>query len=230
MILNNAIVIWGLWAMLFDGKPDQRELTVYFLILNGVLTTAWGSVCFLFGGFHALGKHVEDGSLEPMLSTPRHPLLLVGLSESLLPALGDVIQGVLNMAVLFFLAPVEQAIRCVVFTGICATAVVGLFVATGSIPFFVKRGNGLAYLLREICLSLSFYPTGKVFTGQARIVLYLTPAALLGVLPVSAIESGSWRLATASALGAFSFLWLSIRIFQTGLRRYQTTNYVTARS
>jgi ABC-type uncharacterized transport system permease subunit len=229
MILNNAIVLWGLWAMLFDGKPDARELTVYFVALNGMLTIAWGSVCFFLGGLHSLGHYVDEGALEPMLSTPRHPLVMAGISDSMAPALGDMIQGFLNIAVLFWIATPAETVRCLLFTGICATAVVGLFILTGSVPFFVKRGNNLALLLREVCLSMSFYPMGKVFTTSGRFLLYITPAAVTGFLPITAIESGSLSDALIAVAAAGVFLILAINVFTIGLRRYQTASYVTAR-
>jgi hypothetical protein len=49
MIVNNFIVLWGLWAMLFHGKPDGERLTIYFLSLNAMVTIAWGAVCFFIG-------------------------------------------------------------------------------------------------------------------------------------------------------------------------------------
>ncbi len=87
MIINNLIVLWGLWAMLFYNKPNGASLTVYFISLNAMIAIAWGSLLFFVGGFRSLGEYIEEGSLEPMLSTPRHPLVLVGLSQSSTPAL-----------------------------------------------------------------------------------------------------------------------------------------------
>ncbi len=230
MIINNVIILWGLWAMLFDGKPDAQLLTIYFLSLNAMVTIAWGSICFFFGGVRSIAEYVEEGTLEPMLATPRQPLLLVGISQSITPALGDLIQGACNLVALFFMAPVSLALRCIAFTLVSGVAFLGLFILTGSIAFFVKRGNALANLLLETNLSLSFYPTGKVFTDKGRILLFLTPAAVTGVLPMSAIENGSWESATISALAAGLFLWFSVQVFSLGLKRYQTASYVSARN
>lgn len=230
MIVNNCIVLWGLWAMLFDGKPDGQKLTIYFLSLNAMVTIAWGSICFFLGGVRSIGEYIEEGTLEPMLATPRQPLLLVGISQSIMPALGDIIQGCCNLVALFFLAPLEMAGRCMVFTLVSATAFLGLFILTGSIPFFVRRGNALSQLLLECNLSLSFYPTGKIFSDRGRILLYLTPAAVTGVLPMTAIDNGSWQSALVALFAAVFFLWLAIRVFQFGLKRYQSSSYVMARN
>lgn len=229
MIVNNLIVLWGLWAMLFHGKPDGEKMTVYFLALNAMITIAWGSVCFFFGGVQSLGQFVEEGTLEPMLATPRNPLLLVGMSQSSAPALGDLIQGACNVIAIFYLASWDLGLRCLLFTFISGIAFLGLFILMGSIPFFVARGNALANLLLECNLSLSFYPTGKIFSDRGRWLLFLTPAAVTGVLPITAIDEGTWASGMTSLVAAVSFLWLAMQVFRIGLRRYQSSSYVLAR-
>lgn len=202
MIVNNAIVLWGLWAMLFDGKPNSHALTIYFLALNAMLTVAWGTACVVFGGLYSLNTYIDEGSLEPMMATPRPTILLVAISKSLPAALGDIVQGLISL---------------------------GVFVLTGSLPFFVKRGSNLSLLLREVCLSLSFYPTGKVFGGAGRLFLFLTPAAVIGLLPMGAVENGTWSAAAVSIAASCFLLWISLKVFSSGLTRYQTASYVSAR-
>jgi ABC-type uncharacterized transport system permease subunit len=230
MITNNLIVMWGLWAMLFDGKPDAHHMTLYFIALNAMITVAWGSVCFFIGGVRWIGEYVEEGTLEPMLATPRDPLLLVAISQIITPALGDILQGLLGLAVLAYLAPFAMFVRCVLFTVVSATAFLGLFILMGSIPFFVRRGNALSQLLLECNLSLSFYPTGQVFTDRGRILLLLTPAAVTGVLPMEAIDTGTASTMVTSIVGACVFLWLAVQVFRQGLQRYQSASYVTVRT
>jgi ABC-type uncharacterized transport system permease subunit len=230
MIINNLIILWGLWAMLFQGKPGGEKLMIYFLALNGMITVAWGSICYFFGGVQNLGEYIEEGTLEPMLATPRSPLLLVGISKSSAPAMGDLIQGIGNLIALFFLADFGMALRCLLFTFVSGLAFLGLFVLMGSIPFFFSRGNALGNLLLECNLSLSFYPTGKIFSERGRMLLYLTPAAVTGILPITAIEEGTLYAGLISLVGSVFFLWLATFVFRLGLRRYQSSSYVIARA
>lgn len=229
MIINNVIVIWGLWAMLFDGKPDGNQLTIYFLCLNSIITISWGSILFFLGGLRTLAQHVEEGTLEPMLSTPRHPIFLAAISESSTPALGDIIQGIINLGVVFYLAGFMMAIRCFFFVFVSAIGFMGLFILAGAIPFFLKRGNSFAQLFIECNLSFSFYPTGKIFSDYGKILLYLIPAAFTGILPMNAVESGNWIQALVAIAGAASFFSISVFIFMKGLKNYQSSSYVTAR-
>jgi ABC-2 type transport system permease protein len=229
MMINNSIILWGLWVMLFDGKPDSEQLTVYFLSLNSMVTLAWGSLTFFIGGIRLLARYAEEGSLDSMLATPRNPLILIGISASETPALGDILQGLCSLAALSFLAPGALVVRCIFFTIVSAVGFLGLFILTGSIPFFIRRGSALADLVLECNLSLSFYPTGKIFTDKGRYLIYLTPAAFTAILPITAIESGGWGSALTAIAGATIFLWLAIQFFFFGIKRYQSTNYVGAR-
>lgn len=230
MIINNVIVIWGLWAMLFDGKPDGQQLTIYFLCLNSIVTISWGSILFFLGGLRNLAVHVEEGTLEPMLSTPRHPIFLVAISESSTPALGDIIQGFINLIVVFYLAGAMIALRSFFFVFVSTIGFMGLFILAGSIPFFLKRGNSFAQLFIECNLSFSFYPSGKIFSDYGKILLYLIPAAFTGVLPMNAVESASWVHAIIAILGAVGFFLLAVNIFMRGLKNYQSSSYVAARA
>lgn len=229
-IINNVIVLWGLWVMLFDGKPDSEILTLYFLSLNAMVTIAWGANGFFMGGFRYLGEYIEEGSLEPMLSTPRHPLLLVGVSQSSTPALGDLLQGFINLIALSFLAPPDMVLRCVVFTIVSAIAFLGMFIIIGSIPFFISRGSALSQLLIECNLSLAFYPSGKVFSGVGLALLFLTPAAFAGILPMQAVETGDAVVALFAFTGALTLFFISVQVFNLGLKRYQSTHYISLRS
>ena len=233
MIINNAIVLWGLWAMLFDGKPDGKHLTMYFLCLNSIVTISWGSILFFLGGLRNLALHVEEGTLEPMLSTPRHPLLLVAISESSTPALGDILQRLCNLFAIFYLAGAMLALRSFLLVFVSIIGFMGLFILAGAIPFFLKRGNSFAQLFIECNLSFSFYPSGKIFSDYGKILLYLIPAAFTGILPMAAIETASWVnaiIAIIAIIGAIIFFLLSISVFMKGLNNYQSSSYVAARA
>lgn len=230
MVINNLIVLWGLWVMLFDGKVDGDRLAINFIALNAMITVAWGSIEFFAGGMRALADYIEDGTLEPMLATPRNPLILIGISQSSAPALGDILQGFVNLAFLFATAPLGLASGCFAFTFVSAAGFLGLFIFAGSLGFFLPRGSTLARLLIECNLSFSFYPSGQVFDGKGRLFLYVLPAAAAAILPMDAIEQGTWGAAGISIVAALGFLLVACRIFALGLKRYQTASYVSARA
>ncbi len=230
MFLNNVIVLWALWVMLFHGKPQNESLFPYYMALNAMILLAWGGVTFCLGGLRALGEYIDEGTLEPMLSTPRHPLFLVAVSRSSPVALGDVAQGVLTIIALFWIASPDFALRTLAMTSLSIVGVIAVFIIAGSLSFFLNRGANVGQLLVETSLSFSFYPSGKVFTDRMRVLLYVIPAAGMTFLPMEAVELPSWRNILFATMASFGFLGLGLMLFKHGLKNYRTANYVGARS
>lgn len=228
MLVNNVIFFAGFWAMLFAGKPQNAELLPYFVALACMVMTSWGFVTFFFGGLRWIGDYVVEGTLEPMLATPRDVIYLAAISRSQAIALGDLSMGVLGILAIALKLGVKLALLTVAGAAISAIGFAALFVLTGAVALFVPRGNHIGQLLVEMTISMSTYPTGKMFSGAGRIVLLLTPAAVAAVLPIEAVEEASWRafaLAIAASFGAFAG---AVGIFRLGLRRYRAVSLIGA--
>ena len=142
------------------------------------------------------------------------------------PAVGGIDDGHL----MFHIAPLDYAFRCMFCVIIATVGFLGLFILAGSIPFYLKRAGNLSGLLIECNLSLSFYPTGKIFTGQGRLLLLLTPAATTGVLPMQWIEDGDWQSGLMTLSAAVFLLFVALQVFKFGVRKYQSVSYVTLRT
>ena len=228
MLVNNVIFLVGIWGMLFAGKPVNSQLLPYYIALNAVVMTSWGVVNFLWGGLRSLGEMISEGTLEPMLATPRDPLILAGISRSHPVALGDLIMGVFGMGLIAVEISGPMALRTALATLVSIIGFTGLFVSAGALCFFIPRGNRVGYLFIELVLSLSVYPTGKIFAGAGRIVLLATPAAVTAILPLEAVEdAGVWQFVQAFA-GALGFLALSVVFFRAGLKRYRAVSLIGA--
>ena len=229
MVFNNVFFIFGAWMMLFAGKDQNSALLPYFLALNGIVAAAWGAVCFFAGGLRSLGELVDEGQLEPMLATPRDPLFLAALSRSHPSGLGDMIQGFGNFILLAAMGHGAIALRCLPATLISMVGFASVFTLAGAISFYVQRGANAGGLLIESTVSLSSYPTGKLFPGPGRFLLYLTPAAATGILPGDAAESGTPQAFALALLAVGLLAALSGWMFKRGLRRYRSLSLVGAR-
>jgi len=226
MVINNVIFLAGLWGMLFAGKPKNAELLFYYIALTAVVMTSWGSVNFFFGGLRSLGDLITDGMLEPMLATPRDPIYLAAISKSHPIALGDLLMGLLGLTAVFFQFSPVMGYKCLFASALSSLAFAGLFIFAGSISFFVSRGNQVGHLLIELTVSMSTYPTGKMFTGPERILLLLTPAAATAVLPVDAVEKAGTKFFLIALLAAVGFFIFSVLIFRIGLSRYRSVSLI----
>lgn len=113
---------------------------------------------------------------------------------------------------------------------ISAVGVVSLFILAGSASLFIPRGSYVGNLVIEVTLSLSVYPTGKMFSGPERVVLFLTPAAVVAVLPLEAVEHPSMQTFGLAMTAAIFVFVGSVAIFRVGVRRYRSVSLIEARS
>lgn len=227
MVMNNVIFLIGMWGMLFVGKPEHQSLLYYYLALNTLVMLAWGAINFFFGGWIDLGDLIVNGSFESKLATPRHPLFLVA-THSLHPsALGDFLMGIIGIILLFALDLPGMAIRTLVASLIAFIALFSLYIFSGSLAFFFPRGNMISLLIREMTISLSCYPIGKIFPGGlGRLLLLMTPAASISLLPMEWIETSGLKECFYSLLAVLLTLFISLRVYSIGVKRYQTINYI----
>jgi ABC-type uncharacterized transport system permease subunit len=229
MFVNNIIFLVGMWGLLFAGKPQNDGVRPYFFALTFVVMLSWGSLNFLLCGYRLLGDLITDGELEPLLATPRAPLGLIAVSRSSPFALGDVIMGLMGIIWLGWAFGPDIGLRASAAALISMIGFAALFIGAGSLAFFIPRGSNVAQFIIEAMLSLSVYPSGKIFSDWGRMIVLLTPAAATGVLPLDFVENGTvWNFGLALGV-AFLFLALALAFFQSGLKRYQTISLISAR-
>ena len=114
MVINNTIVLYALWLMLFAGKSHNQEFFPYVLALLGLVNTSWGVINFCSGGLKNLAINIENGSFETYLGIPRHPLILTAISASNPIAFGDIIQGIINVIIAGFLTDYVMVIKMII--------------------------------------------------------------------------------------------------------------------
>jgi ABC-type uncharacterized transport system permease subunit len=227
MIINNCIFLAGMWGMLFAGKPENESFAIYYVALNALFMLAWGAINFLMGGFQELGELIVSGQFESKLSTPRHPLWLVGFHGLHPSALGDFLMGLFGIGLLFYWGRDGLALRILFGSGLTFFSLFGLFVITGSLAFYVPRGNQLAQLFREMTVSLSVYPLERVFSsGLGRWLLLATPAGFVTLLPMHWVESGSGVDLIVAAGGVVLFDGMALLFYTLGVKKFQTVSLI----
>lgn len=229
MIVNNLLFLYGMWLMLFDGKEKNQELWPYYLTMTVLAYVGWGVINFFTGGLRTMGDIIDNGQLEPMLGTPRSPLLLIAFSHSSATALGDLLQGLVTLGILFWIGSLDWALRAAFSCLIVIIGFATVFIAAGTLTFFMSRGSSLSNFIIESTLSFTMYPMPKILGGGSRWILYAIPATLTATLPMSWVEQAQWgtflAMLTVTALGFF----LSTQFFNLGLKRYRAASYIISR-
>lgn len=229
MIVNNILFLYGMWLMMFAGKAQNQLIFPYYLTLTSLAYIGWGTLNFFVGGLRELGDIIDDGSLEPMLGTPRHPLFLVAISRSSVTALGDFLQGIFTLAFLYWYTDYTWALRATLSSVIVVIAFSSIFIAAGTLAFFMNRGASLSVFIIESTLSFTMYPVTKILEGNSRMLLYLIPAVLTATLPMAWIEKADWPAFLMMIAATSLCFLLSVFFFNFGVKNYRASNYVSTK-
>lgn len=224
MIVNNALALTGIWAMLFAGRSEWNETRDLFLMMNFTLMIGWGIVHVFLGGITNLDSQINRGSLDLALTAPRHPFFLLSLTRSYLPAWGDILMGGLGIG--YFLLQ-KGILSFLVGFSLCAFATIAMysfFLLIGCQAFWFRRTDAGRSVLLNICLALNSYP---IFDERGpRWVIMLTALFLVGVIPAQYFSHSSWQLLTIEIVGSICFFVVASLVFNLGLRRYQSVSVI----
>ena len=219
MMLNNATFFIFWWALM-RRVPDLRGWVLAdVMVLFGIVAAGFGLAVTFAGGVWELGRIIDEGELDTLLTQPK-PVLLHALGLRLKASgFGDVISG---LAFLAFSGRVTWSAVPFVAAAIVASAVVS--VACGvvffSLTFWLGRIDTLARQLWELLLTFSLYPE-PLFGGLLRLALFtILPAAFVGYLPARIAQNRSLGDALILLAAAGGYLTFAVAVFGRGLRRY----------
>jgi ABC-2 type transport system permease protein len=110
-------------------------------------------------------------------------------------------------------------VLCVLASAVAFTATCVLLF---SLAFWARRTHVLSRQLLDILITVSLYPDA-LFTGALRVVLFtVLPAGIVAYLPMHVLRDGS-LFELCVLLGAVAaYVWLAVRVFDAGLRRYSS--------
>jgi ABC-2 type transport system permease protein len=219
MAVNN-LTFFVFWWVLMRRVPVLRGWRLGDIqVLFGVVAAGFGLGVTLAGGVRYLGRLIDEGELDTLLTQPK-PVLAHALGLRLQASgFGDVLSGIAFIACS---GQVSWRALPLVLLAIIASAVV--VVACGivffSLAFWLGNVDSLARQLWELLITFSLYPE-PLFGGMLRLILFtLLPAGFVGYLPARLVESPSVALALLLVAGAGIYLAVAVLVFERGLRRY----------
>jgi ABC-2 type transport system permease protein len=219
MALNN-LTFFVFWWALMQRVPVLRGWRLGDIqMLFGVVAAGFGLAVTVAGGVRHLGRFIDEGVLDTLLTQPR-PVLLYALGlRSQASGVGDMLSGIAFIAWSGQLS--WRALPLIAFA-ILASALV--LIACGivffSLAFWLGRVETLARQLWELLITFSLYPE-PLFGGMLRLVLFtVLPAGFVGYIPARLLRSPSFALVLLMTAAIAVYLAIAILVFDRGLRRY----------
>jgi len=223
MALNN-FTFFVFWWVLMRRVPSLGGWRVGDIqLLFGLVAVAFGLTVTLAGGVRHLGRLIDEGDLDTLLTQPKS-VLVHALGMRLQPSgFGDVLSGLIFIA---FSGQVAWRDVPTLLLAIVASALV--FVACGivffSLAFWLGKIDSIARQLWELLITFSMYPE-PLFGGMLRVVLFtVLPAGFVGYLPARVVHAPSSAEITTLLVGAGGYLATAVWVFNRGLRRYASGN------
>jgi ABC-2 type transport system permease protein len=219
MALNN-FTFFVFWWVLMRRVPSVRGWRVGDIqLLFGLVAVAFGLTVTLAGGVRHLGRLIDEGDLDTLLTQPKS-VLVHALGMRLQPSgFGDVLSGLIFIALSGQVAWRDAPILVL---AIVASALV--FVACGivffSLAFWLGKIDSIARQLWELLITFSMYPE-PLFGGMLRLALVtVLPAGFVGYLPARVVHAPSNAAIATLLAGACAYLVTAVWVFNRGLRRY----------
>ena len=219
MALNNFTFFVFWWVLMRRVTTLRGWQLADVQLLFGLVAVSVGLTVTVAGGVRHLGRLIENGDLDTLLTQPRSVLVYALGIRSQPSGAGDLLSGLIFIATS---GEVAWHTVPVLVVALLASAVV--FLACGivffSLAFWLGHVETLARQLWELLITFSLYPE-PLFGGVLRLALFtVLPAGFVAYLPVRVVQAPSVPLVCLLALGAGAYLGLAVLMFDRGLRRY----------
>lgn len=219
MALNNFTFFVFWWALMRHVPSIRGWRLGDIALLYGIVAVAFGLAVSLAGGVRHLGRFIEEGDLDTLLTQPRSVLVYALGLRSQPSGVGDVLSG---MMFIVWSGEVSWSTLPLLVAAIVAGSLI--FVSCGivffSLAFWLGKVETVSRQLWELLITFSLYPE-PLFGGALRLALFtLLPAGFVGYIPTRVVQTPSVQDMVLLVGGAIAYMGLAVMVFERGLRRY----------
>lgn len=227
MMLNNACMV-AQWLVLFSLKSEYGGYTFkHIILLWGLASGTYGVAHAFFYKTFSLSNSINSGKLDSFIVQPKNILLSVVTSEVSVSAIGDILFAI--VCCLIYSLNIKLLL---IFSLFCITG--GIMVAAiatilHSLSFWIGNADLLAQSETDALIFFATYPEG-IFKGIIRILLFtIIPVGLTNYLPVKMLITGDYKLLLINIGVCIIAILTAFLVFYRGLKRYSSSNLMSAR-
>lgn len=227
MVANNAIMLLQ-WVILFSFTDNIGGYAFNDVVLLwGLSASTFGFAHMLFMNVRMLPGYITGGKLDAYLVQPKNALINVACGRMGVSAIGDLLYGL--VLALIVRRSLSSLLLFMFFTATGGIVLTAFYTLSGCLAFWLTHSEDLSDSLNGIVVNFATYPEG-LFDGMAKWLLFtLIPVGFTVYVPMRFFMTFEWRwcaaaLAFASLLTAAAFF-----VFGKGLKRYSSSNIMSAR-
>jgi len=227
MILNNASFIIQ-WIILYSLKDSVGGYTFQqVLLLWAISAGTYGFSHFFFKRAYTLSDTINTGKLDSFLVQPKNVLISTITSDVQTSALGDILYGYLVLVLFRFNFSVW--ILFTLFSILGGLILTSFSVILCSLSFWFQKSDMIADTGNNLITNFGTYPDG-IFKGIVKIMLFsIIPVGIASYIPVKIMTEFNIYFFIIVICATVIFVSLAFIIFNKGLKRYSSSNLMTAR-
>jgi len=227
MILNNACMIIQ-WIILYSLKDNIGGYTFkQVLLLWGLAAGVYGVSRFFFKRAFSLSLIINTGKLDTYLVQPKNVLLSVIMTDIEVSSLGDILYGYIML--FLYGVNIYSFILFTIFIICGGIIVTAISVILSSLSFWFDKSDILADVGNSLMTNFATYPDG-IFKGFVKILLFsIIPIGMVIYIPVWVVTEFNVYLFFIVILFTILIVSLAFFIFNSGLRRYSSSNLMIVR-
>lgn len=227
MILNNATMIIQ-WVVLFSlrdsiGGYGFREVLLLWAISAGT----FGVSRTIFYSAFNLSNLIITGKLDAFLVQPKDTLLYLSSSSMSVSGLGDILYGFILLVILK--ANILTWLLFIVFSICGGLILTSISIIGHSLTFWFNNMGEVATFMNNSMINFATYPDG-IFDQKMRwLFLTILPIGFTTHIPVSVMSTFNGSLFITVILITILIMYMAYKIFNIGLKRYSSSNLMSAR-
>jgi ABC-2 type transport system permease protein len=227
MILNNSTFLIQ-WMLLFHLKSDIGGYALKeVMVLWGLAASTFGFAHILFQRAFHLPSLILQGKLDSYLVQPKNVLLSIITSSTNSSAIGDLIYGYLIIVIFKF--SISTLLLFTLFTILGGLIMAAFAVITGSLSFWITRADLLSENLNNVIVNFGTYPD-SIFKNGVRLLLYtVVPVGFVVYQPLHILLNFDLMALLGVIAFTIGICVLSYFLFYKGLKRYTSSNLMSAR-
>ena len=227
MILNNACFLIQ-WKILYSINKNIGGFTFnQVILLWGMACLTFGISRFLFKKSFKLSDEINSGKLDTLLVAPKNILISFITQDVDISCIGDIIYAYIMLAI--YGITLKNILLYTLFGILGALIITSLAIILGSLSFWLDKSDMIADSINNLMISFSTYPS-DIFKKTVKVILYtIVPIGLSNYIPVNLIIKFNIKLFLVVILSTIFFVSFSFIIFYKGLKRYSSSNLMSAR-
>lgn len=229
MAINNTsfIILWVFFVQSVGVIGGWHAADI--VGLQGFTALSYGIVFSLATGIRKLPDSVASGAFDRFMLSPKNLLMRVATSSFNASAVGDIVFGVTCLIIYGFLihAGLYQIFLMLALLVLATIVFLAMMIAIFSASFYFIDSSAVTNGLFELFLTPSLFHGGAFQGGMRFVFTFLIPSLLIGTIPVESVRDIS--LIKLGMVGVLAVVWLflSVKIFNRAIRKYESSNFMT---